>query len=121
MRLCAYQLNTMRLWVDDQANPLQNLAWISPEMRLLNISGDGKDAIEEIAINEESLGLLIKCLLMETSDRGGIELRPYLPEDPSPRLKRQYFNHVGEEEWETKKIGRLEYQKDSPYFFSFAP
>ena len=120
IRLCAFQLNILHhLMIEDgiYEKSKQNIAWVSDDIKLL----DGFENGKVVGLNDEALALLTKCLLLEPSTRGDIDLRPYLPKHEAPRLKKQYFNNVGEEIWEEKKIGRFDYPIDTRYFFSFAP
>ncbi len=112
-RLCCYQLNTTHLWKDDVVNPLRNIFWVSEEKKLFeSVSLDGK--IE--GFNDELCKTLLKFFMMPTSNRGGINLRPYLPNEKSPRETHQYINNVGSEPLPYKKIDRYQYPKNAVYF-----
>ena len=115
--LCAYQLNTLEMWQNEQSETKkQNIAWVSEDMPLLEYNADGRVT----DINDTALALLLKAMLLEPTDRG-CDLRPYLPDDPSPRFKTKYFNHVGEEQFKPRPIDRHEYPENSTYYYSHIP
>ena len=116
--LCAYQLNTLQLWQNSNSETnKQNIAWISEEMPLLEYDEHDGHVTD---INDAALALLVKSLLLEPTERDR-DLRPYLPNDPSPRFKRKYFNHVGKEQFEARKIERHEFPSNSTYYYSHLP
>ena len=110
-RFFAYQLNTIHLWKDDEANPLRNIMWASPRFSLFDVIEDGKVK----GLNEEVLKYLVKFILLEPQDRG-VNLRPYLPEEESPAVKDRYINDKGTEHLPYHKIGRYEYPRNAVYY-----
>ena len=112
-----FQLNTLAMWQQDAKQRLQNLCWLSEDQPLLQF--DDRGDISDV--NEHTLGLLLKFLLLETSERGGIDLRPYLPEHESPRHKTKQFNHIGEEHFEPFRPERNQYPANSTYYYSHIP
>lgn len=112
VRLCCYQLNTTQLWKDDAANPLRNIFWSSDEQPLFeSISADGKI----VGFNDDLCKKLVKFVAMPTSDRGGINLRPYLANETAPRLQHVYVNNKGDEPLPYTKVGRYQYPRDAVY------
>ena len=109
----AYQLNTLRLWVDDDANTLRNLCWTTDRMPLYETIENGQLR----GFNDDVLKLLLKFVVMEPRDRG-IDLRPYLPQElPPSKRKETYINLKGEEPFPfTDKPGQFEYPRNSLYF-----
>jgi len=111
-RFLCYQLNTLRLWIDDGAepnnNPLRNVVWASEPIPLYNP--------ETQAINDEVLKLLLRCILLQPAVRTGVEMRPYLPNEEAPVNQTAFLNNVGEEELPYEKIGRYQYPKNAVYF-----
>jgi len=111
-RFLCYQLNTLRLWTDDGAeptnNPLRNIVWASEPMPLYSS--------ETNTMNDDVLKLLLKCVLLQPTIRHGVNMRPYLPEEESPIQQTAYLNKKGEEELPYVKIGRHQYPKNAVYF-----
>ncbi|XP_046358595.2 28S ribosomal protein S30, mitochondrial-like [Haliotis rufescens] len=84
----AYQLNTLELWKDDDGNPLRNICWHTPEMKLY----DSVEAGEVKGFNDNVLKHIVKFLLLKPG-RPGVELRPSLPAgEPAPRETTTYIN-----------------------------
>ena len=108
-----YQLNTLRMWVDDNAHALRNICWTTDRHPLYNTIENGHIR----GFNEDVLKMLYKYVLMKPQDRG-INLRPYLPEElPPGKHKQTYINFKGEEPFPfTEKPGQHEYPRNSAYF-----
>ena len=111
MRFFAYQLNTLHLWKRDDAHVLRNLCWASPEYQLYEGVEDG----QVVGLNQEVLRLLLKFFLNKPVDRG-VDLRPYLQEEPAPRHKHLYINHKGDPPLDIPVIGRFQYPRNAVYF-----
>ena len=107
-RLASYQLNTTLLF--NEANPVRNIAWISERMPLF-IEENKSDS----KVNPAFIDSMLGCLLLETQDRG-VDLRPYLPVDPSPMHLPTLINHINTPPLERYIPGRFEYPKHSIYF-----
>lgn len=108
IQLFAYQLNTLRLWLDDGANPLRNVVWASEPVPLFE--GESRRP------NADAFKLLMRTLLLRPAARPGVDLRPYLPEEESPTKRTAYFNRKGEEPFPYEKIGRFQYPRNAVYF-----
>jgi small subunit ribosomal protein S30 len=81
VQFCAYQLNTLEMWKNNEAVPTRNIAWITEGQQVY-------EAIEEgmvKGLNKEVVSQLVKMLVLEPMEPT-YDLRPYLPDDPSPRL-----------------------------------
>ncbi|KAL4228071.1 Mitochondrial 28S ribosomal protein S30 (PDCD9) [Mactra antiquata] len=76
--LSAYQLNTTQMWKDDEANELQNVLWKTKSMKLFEKYENGK----VVGFNDELFTMLLKFLLIEPSDRNGIDLSPNIDSYP---------------------------------------
>ena len=111
IRFFAYQLNTLHLWKGNEANPLRNICWASPQMELYEKVEDG----EVIGFNEEALRVILQFYLNKPVDRG-LELRPYLQEEQAPGKKHLFFNHKGDKPLHVPVIGRFQYPKHAVYF-----
>ena len=90
----AYQLNTLGLWVDDDANTIKKpFAGQQIECHFMKRLKNGQLR----GFNDDVLKLLLKFVVMEPRDRG-IDLRPYLPQElPPSNRKETYINLKGEE------------------------
>ena len=108
-----YQLNTLRMWVDDDVQTLRNICWTTDRMPLYETIENGQIR----GFNEKVLKMLYKFVIMEPQDRG-INLRPYLPDElPPGKRKETYINLKGEEPFPfTEKPGQAEYPVNSAYF-----
>jgi len=111
-RFFCYQLNTLRLWVDDggesSGNPLRNVIWASEPMPLYNPDTQ--------TLNEDVLKVLLRCVLLRPAVRHGVEMRPYLPDEEAPVQQTVHLNNVGDEYLPYVKIGRLQYPPNAVYF-----
>lgn len=111
-RFLCYQLNTLRLWVDDgvepSSNPLRNIVWASEPMPLYNPDTQ--------AVNDEMLKVLLKCVLLQPAVRHGVEMRPYLPDEQAPITKTAFLNMKGEEYLPYVRIGQFQYPPNAVYF-----
>lgn len=85
--------------------------WASPRMKLYETIEDGRVK----GLNEDVLTRLVQCLVLEPQDKG-VDLRPYLPDEPAPVLTKKLINYIGEEPIPQHKIGRYEYPKNAVYF-----
>ena len=119
-RTACYQLNTTSLWND--ANPLRNVAWISPQMPIFvnnhstSLNADDKTSeADRKSINPLFVTSLLQSLLLEPRTRG-VNLRPYLPHDPSPLSLASQINNLGDPVPEHYVPGRFEYPKNAVYF-----
>lgn len=70
----SYQLNTLHLWKDDDANPLRNICFIQDKLPLYDTIENG----ELKGFNDETLKAILKCFLLKPVDPG-CDLRPTLP------------------------------------------
>lgn len=109
--VCAYQLNTLELYKNDECNPYRNLAWVSGPHRLYDQVENGQVK----GFNDEVLKLLLKCILLKPVDRG-VDLRPYLPDEESPLNNKLFINMKGEPPIEHPKIERFQYPRNAVYF-----
>ena len=111
-RFFCYQLNTLRLWIDDGTeptnNPLRNIVWASEPMPLYNP--------ETQSVNDEVLKLLLGCVLLQPAVRHGVEMRPYLPDEEAPIWQTVFLNNIGDEYLPYVKIGRHQYPPNAVYF-----
>ncbi|GFR98804.1 28S ribosomal protein S30, mitochondrial [Elysia marginata] len=82
----AYQLNTLELWKDDEANSMVNLCWHSKEMSLYHSVTDGK--VNDL--NEDVLRNLVKMFLVSPRDRG-YDMKPSLTQRPEEDFNKQDF------------------------------
>ena len=106
-----YQLNTLRLWVDDGIepyNPLRNIVWASEPMPFYNL--------EAQSVNDEMLKVLLKCVLLQPAVRHGVNMRPYLPDEEAPVQHTAFLNNKGEEPLPYVKIGQYQYPRNAVYF-----
>ena len=110
-RFIAYQLNTLKLWNNDSANPLRNLLWTTDNLRLY----DAVEGGEVKGFNDEVLKNLLRFVLLQPRDRG-VDLRPYLLEEDAPVNKKLFINHKGDEPLPYEKIGRFQYPVNAVYF-----
>jgi small subunit ribosomal protein S30 len=110
LRMFAYQLNTMRTWIEDgpKGNPLRNIVWATDPLPLFD--GDSHRP------NDEAFKLLLKCLLLRPSVGADVELRPYLRDEEAPLYRTAYINHKGDEPLPSVKIGRFQYPRNAVYF-----
>ncbi|XP_076443568.1 large ribosomal subunit protein mL65-like [Babylonia areolata] len=69
-----YQLNTLQLWKDEEANDLINLCWVDPQTKLF----EHVEGSKVYGFNTEVLKQLIACLALAPRDRP-YNLRPTLP------------------------------------------
>ena len=89
----AYQLNTLELWKDNEANPYANLCWIGDEQELYAEVSEGKVH----GFNPDVLRQLIGFLALAPADRP-YNLRPTLPEgSEDPKQRREYIPRKKEE------------------------
>lgn len=89
----AYQLNTMALWLDDDANHRVNVCWAGQERDLYADVEDGKVR----GFNPDVLRQLIAVLALAPADRG-YDLRPTLsPTAPNPSLVEEFIPEKKEE------------------------
>jgi len=111
-RFFCYQLNTLRLWVDDgtepHCNPLRNVVWASEPMPLYNPDTQ--------TLNEDVLKVLLCCVLLRPAVRQGVEMRPYLPDEEAPVKQTVFLNNIGEEYLPYEKIGQTQYPRNAVYF-----
>jgi len=111
-RFFCYQLNTLRLWIDDgiepSSNPLRNVMWASDPMPLYNPDTQ--------TLNEDVLKILLKCILLRPQVRQGVDMRPCLPDEEAPVQQTVFLNNKGEEPLPYVKIGRLQYPVNAVYF-----
>ena len=110
-RFFTYQLNTLRLWIDDgnePYNPLRNIVWASEPMPLYDPDTQ--------SVNDEMLKVLLKCVLMQPAVRHGVEMRPYLPDEEAPVQQTVHLNKKGEELLPYVKIGQFQYPRNAVYF-----
>ena len=110
-RFLVYQLNTLHLWKDDECHPTRNILWASPRMKLYDAIEDGQVK----GLNDNALRQFLQCLAVKPQDRG-VDLRPYLPNEPAPGLTKKHINHLGEGPLSHHKIGRFEYPRNAVYF-----
>ena len=110
VRFHVYQLNTLFLWKDNEANPLRNLLWSSPRMPLYDVIEDGRLK----GFNDDVLKQLLKCLLVRPEERG-IDMRPYIQQE-APSSDQKYMNEVGQPPFPHIKPGRFEYPRNAVYF-----
>ncbi|ESO10084.1 hypothetical protein HELRODRAFT_190373 [Helobdella robusta] len=108
VRFACYQLNTLQMWND--ANPLQNLMWISEPVSMLSKSSDNAQTL-----SKQFVEFLLRSILIKPHDRE-INLRPYLPDEESPVKTKFTINFKGEKPFEHPVIGRWQYPKRSIYF-----
>ena len=108
IQLFAYQLNTLKLWLDNDANRLRNVVWASEPMPLFE-GGSRKP-------NADAFKLLLRSLLLRPAERPGVDLRPYLPQEEAPLKRTSYINRKGEEPFPYEKIGRFQYPRNAVYF-----
>ena len=112
LRFFSYQLNTLRLWIDDGVepnnNPLRNIVWASDPMLLYNPDSQ--------TVNDEVLKLLLKCVLLQPAVRTGVEMRPYLPDEEVPVEQTLFLNKIGDELLPYEKIGQFQYPRNAVYF-----
>ena len=106
----SYQLNTMQLWVNDEANPKGNVVWIEGPQKLFNRAEDG--TIKDYS--EEALKRLVQCFCLEPEERG-VDMRPYAA-DGGPLETKLHLNYKGDPLIPRKKIGRFEYPANAVYF-----
>lgn len=83
----AYQLNTLELWKDDDANPLRNLCWHQENMKLFEDIQDG----QLVDFNENVLKQVIKFFINQPCKRD-CTLRPYLL--PASDKETPYINFI---------------------------
>jgi len=111
-RFFCYQLNTLRLWVDDgvepSCNPLRNIVWASDPMPLYNPDTQ--------SLNEDVFKVLLRCILLQPAVRHGVEMRPYLPDEEAPVQNTVFLNNKGEELLPYVKIGQFQYPRNAVYF-----
>ena len=110
-QIFAYQLNTLDMWRHEESAGLRNIVWMTERMPLYDTIEDGHVK----GFNDDTLQCILRCFLLQPVDRG-VDLRPYLPKDPSPVNKKLYINHVGDEPLEHPKIGRWQYPRNAVYF-----
>ena len=97
----AYQLNTLQMWLDDKANPLRNVCWITEPLKLYDTIEDGKVK----GFNDSVLEHLVRFMCIKPVDRG-IDQRPNLmPED----------DKVGATEYIERKKLFIEYEEPVRY------
>ena len=100
-RLFAYQLNTLQMWLNDEANPLRNVCWVSKPLKLYETIEDGKVK----GFDDSVLELVLKFMCLKPVERG-IDLRPNLvPED----------NTLSVGEYIEEKKLRVEYEQPVRY------
>ena len=109
-RFGAYQLNTLQLVKDDTANKLRNILWTSECEKLYDVIEDGQVK----GFNDDVCKNLIRCMLLSPKSRG-VNMRPNLPEYPSPSDGKTLINNVGEEPLEHKKFGRFDLPRNALY------
>jgi len=110
-RFFAYQLNTLRLWIDDGVepyNPLRNIVWASEPMPIYNPDMQ--------SVNDEMLKVLLKYVLLQPAVRHEVEMRPYLPDEEAPLQQTAFLNKKGEEPLPYVKIGQYQYPSNAVYF-----
>lgn len=61
-RFGAYQLNTTKLWKNDEANKITNLMWLSKPYQLY----EGFEGGKIVGFDDEALKMLLKCFLLPT-------------------------------------------------------
>ncbi len=106
-----YQLNTLHMWQDTEANPRNNILWVGERTKLFDCVEDGQLK----GINEDAFKCLLRFVLQNTGDRG-VNLRPYLSEENSPQNKEYHINFKGQPAEEEPKIGRFQYPPNAIYF-----
>ena len=106
-----YQLNTIQLWKDKEANPLCNIMWSTDIMPLYEQIENNQVK----GLNEDTFKVLLKFLLNSPVDRG-VDLKPYLPDWDPPKDKKLFINHKGDEPLEHPVIERFQYPKYALYF-----
>lgn len=109
-RFAAYQLNTLELYKDDTANKLRNIMWSTGFDKLYDTIENGQVK----GFNDTVCKNLLKFMMLEPADRG-VDLRPYLPEHPTPVNKKAYINNKGDDPFEYHKFGRWELRKNAIY------
>ena len=117
MTFSTFQLNTLSMWQIDAKQRKQNLCWVDEERTLLRF--DDRGNLSEV--DGETLAVLLKFLLRETNNRNGLDLRPFLEQQPSPRHKIKQFNFVDEERMEPFRPGSRQYPRYSTYYYSHIP
>jgi small subunit ribosomal protein S30 len=110
-RFFAYQLNSLHIWKPDDAEKVQNICWVTPEMKLF----EGVEGSRVVGFNPEVLRILVRMFVNEPVDRG-VDLRPYLPQEASPAKTQERMNFKGEPPIERPPIGRFQYRPDAVYF-----
>ncbi len=108
-----YQLNTLRLWIEDELHPLRNICWTTDRLRLY----DTIENNEVKGLNVDVLKLLVKFVMMQPSNIE-FDTRPYLPDELPPARQRELLiNYVGTK-WIPfdEKPGQHEYPRGSAYF-----
>ena len=111
IQLFAYQLNTLRLWMDEDGpsgNPRRNVLWASEAIPLFE--GDSRRP------NADAFKLLLRALLVRPAVRQDIDMRPYLPHEEAPVKRTLYINRKGEDPFPSEKIGRFQYPRNAVYF-----
>ena len=89
------------MWVDDEANPLRNVCWVTGPLKLYETIEDGKVKGFDDAVLEH----LLKFMCLKPVDRG-IDLRPNLvPED----------DKIGVAEYIERKKFVVEYEEPVRY------
>lgn len=78
----ANQLNTLELWKNNEANPIHNLCWYTPEMALYEAIEDKKLVNFDLNVLEH----LITFLLCQPEDRG-YDMKPTIPGNSLDRVK----------------------------------
>lgn len=81
----AYQLNTLEMWKDDDANPLRNLCWHQENLKLFEDIQDG----QLTGFNDDVLKQIIKFFINQPF-KPDYPLRPYLP--PASNEETMYIN-----------------------------
>ena len=110
IRFGAYQLNTLQLVKDDEGNKRRNILWTTDCEKLYDVIENGQVK----GFNDDVCKNIVRFMLLSPGDRG-VDLRPYLPEYPSPLEKKALINNVGEEPFEHKKFGRFELPRNAIY------
>ena len=83
----AYQLNTLELWKNNDANNFNNICWVSDEAKLYTGVEEGKVQ----GFNSDVLRQLIAFLALTPSDRP-YDLRPTLPPTAvNPKDKKEFI------------------------------
>lgn len=97
----AYQLNTLHLWLDDEANPLKNICWVTGPHKLYDRIEDGKVK----GFDDSVLEHIVKFLCIKPVDRG-IDLRPNLGKED---------DKLGVSEYIERKKLLVEYEEPVQY------